>query len=270
MKGKYPEILDKEGIGPEAKSLFDDANALLNDLASNKALKMKGVFGIFPAQSDMDDVIVYSEQNNNEIKETIRTLRQQKKKNDDESYIAMSDFIAPKENGVMDYIGAFAVTAGIGIEPMLEELKKDHDDYGSILLKAIADRLAEAFAEYLHTKVRTEYWGYAADEQLTNEDLIKEKYQGIRPAPGYPGCPDHLEKKTIWKLLNAEENTGITLTESLAMYPASSVSGFYYAHPESHYFGLGKILNDQVEDIAKRKEMEMEEMTKWLRPILAE
>lgn len=270
LKGKYPEILDKEGIGPEAKSLFDDANALLNDLASNKALKMKGVFGIFPAQSDMDDVIVYSEQNNNEIKETIRTLRQQKKKNDDESYIAMSDFIAPKENGVMDYIGAFAVTAGIGIEPMLEELKKDHDDYGSILLKAIADRLAEAFAEYLHTKVRTEFWGYAADEQLTNEDLIKEKYQGIRPAPGYPGCPDHLEKKTIWKLLNAEENTGITLTESLAMYPASSVSGFYYAHPESHYFGLGKILNDQVEDIAKRKEMEMEEMTKWLRPILAE
>lgn len=270
LKGHYPEILQSEKFGTEAQSLLKDANALLNRLADNNSLKMKGVYGIFPAQSDVDDVIVYSPKKEGEILETVRTLRQQKKKNDNEKHVAMSDFIAPKDSNIKDYIGAFAVTAGIGIEPLLEELDKDHDDYSSILLKAVADRLAEAFAEYLHERVRTDFWGYASDEQLNNEDLIKEKYQGIRPAPGYPGCPDHLEKLTIWKLLNVEENTGITLTESLAMHPASSVSGFYYANPEAHYFGLGKILNDQVEDLAQRKEMDLEEMTKWLRPILAE
>lgn len=270
LKGHYPKILDSEVVGAQAQSLLDDANALLDKLAANKTLKMKGVYGLFPANADGDDVVVYSSDDHQAQIAIIRTLRQQKKKNENEQYVAMADFIALKSSGITDYIGAFAVTAGLGIEPLLSALEEDHDDYGSILLKAVADRLAEAFAEYLHEKVRTEFWGYAPDETLRNEDLIKEKYQGIRPAPGYPGCPDHLEKLTIWSLLDVEKNTGITLTESLAMHPASSVSGFYYAHPEAHYFGLGKIGEDQVEDIAQRKSVPREEMTKWLRPIIAE
>ncbi len=270
LKGKYPDIFEKEGIGPEAKSLFHDAQAVLDRLEALSALTMKGVFGLFPAQSENDDVLVYEDEQRLEAIQYFRTLRQQLKKTSSEPNIALSDFIAPTTSGVKDYIGAFAVTAGLGLEPLVAEKEADHDDYGSIMLKAVADRLAEAFAEYLHWHVRTKAWGYASDEQLDNDALIKEKYQGIRPAPGYPGCPDHLEKLAIWDLLEVEQRTGITLTESLAMHPAASVCGYYIAHPEARYFGLGKILPDQVNDLAKRKGMKEEEVSKWLRPVIAD
>ncbi|MEX1062723.1 MAG: vitamin B12 dependent-methionine synthase activation domain-containing protein, partial [Balneolaceae bacterium] len=269
MKGKYPAILDDDKYGAEAKKLFDDANRLVDRIISEDRIKAKGVWGLFPANSVGDDIEIYQDDNRQEVVGTLYTLRQQAEKRRGEPNKALSDFIAPKESGIKDYIGGFAVTAGLGLAEVVNEFEKDHDDYQSIMVKAIGDRFAEAFAEYLHEQVRKTYWGYARDENLSNEDLIREKYTGIRPAPGYPAQPDHTEKKFLFELLNAEENTGITLTEHLAMSPASSVSGLYFAHPESQYFNIGNINKDQVVDYAKRKGMELEEMEKWLGPILS-
>src|SRR5690606_20876055 len=261
LHGKYPAILEDEIVGDAATSVYNDAQAMLDDIIENKKLSAKAVFGIWEANSSGDDIDLYE---NGEHFNTFRTLRQQTKKAAAAANMALSDFVAPKESGLTDYVGCFAVTAGLGIEKMLEEYLRDQDDYKSIMVKSLADRLAEATAEWLHYKVRTEYWGYAAHEQLENEDLIKEKYQGIRPAPGYPACPDHLEKNTIFDLLKAD-SIGMSLTDSLAMYPASSVSGYYFAHPDSKYFGLGKITKDQVEDFAQRKNIPFAEAERWLR-----
>lgn len=269
MKGSYPKILDDPKRGDEAKKLFDDANRMLSKIVDEKWLTARAVFGIFPANTvNEDDIEVYSDKNRSNVVEVFHALRQQTKKPEGQANIALSDFIAPKESGVADHIGAFAVSTGFGIEQQLAKFEKDHDDYSSIMLKALADRLAEAFAELLHAKVRREYWGYAKNETLTNEDLIYEKYQGIRPAPGYPACPDHTEKKKIWKLLDVEKNTGIQLTDSLAMYPTAAVSGYYFSHPGSHYFGLGKITREQIQDYAERKKISIEEAERWLTPVL--
>jgi len=227
-------------------------------------LAASAVIGFFPANSAGDDIELYKDDTRKELLTMLHHLRQQNKKASGQPNLCLSDFIAPKEAGIKDYIGAFAVTAGTGIEKWIEKFEKEHDDYNSILLKALADRLAEAFAERMHERVRKEFWGYAAGEKLNNGDLISEKYQGIRPAPGYPACPDHTEKNALFGLLDAEKNTGIKLTESLAMFPAASVSGWYFSHPESKYFGVGKILKDQVEDYAKRKNMKVEDCERWL------
>lgn len=266
LKGKYPEILDDEKYGSEAKKLFDDANKMIDQLIKNKSLQANAVIGIFQANALGDDIVLFDEKKNEKGK--LHTLRQQSKKSSSSANLALSDFIIPQSEHKHDYIGAFAVTTGIGIEKLLEKYESEHDDYNSIMLKAVADRLAEAFAEHLHQKVRRELWGYSSNENYSNEELIKEKYDGIRPAPGYPAQPDHTEKKTIFKLLNATENTGISLTENLAMYPASSVCGLYFAHPDSRYFTIGKISKDQVEDYASRKGISVEEAEKWLKPNL--
>jgi 5-methyltetrahydrofolate--homocysteine methyltransferase len=270
LHGKYPKILDDEVVGAEAVRLFEDAQQMLKKIVQEKWLTARGVIGIFPANTvNDDDIEVYADESRQQVLTTFRTLRQQGLKGKDVPNIALADFVAPKESGLPDYIGGFAVTAGIGIDEVLERFHADHDDYSSIMLKALADRLAEAFAEALHEKVRKEYWGYAQQEQLTNDELIREGYQGIRPAPGYPACPEHTEKKTLFRLLNAEENTGIHLTDSMAMFPTAAVSGFYFAHAKSRYFGLGKIEKDQVEDYARRKDMQLEEAERWLSPNLA-
>ena len=269
LKGKYPSIFEDKNVGYEAKKLFDDANKLLDKIISEKLLTANGVIGLFPANSvGYDDIEIYSNESRTGVRRVLHTIRQQIQKSQNEPNIALADFIAPKENGVKDYIGMFAVTAGVGIEKIVAQFEKDHDDYNSIMVKAIADRLAEAFAEHLHKLVRIEYWGYAPDENFTNEDLVKEKYVGIRPAPGYPAQPDHTEKPIIFSLLDVEKNAGIKLTESMAMYPAASVSGLYFSHPESKYFSVGKIEKDQVLDYHKRKGMSVEEIEKWLSPIL--
>ncbi len=251
-------------FGGEAKKLYDDAQALLKKIVDNKLLQANGVIGFWPANSVGDDIELYTDESRKQLLTRIHTLRQQSEKVKGEPYYALSDFIAPKDSGIPDYWGGFAVTAGIGCDKLVAEFEKDHDDYNSIMAKALADRLAEAFAEKMHELVRREYWGYAKDENLGTEDLIKEEYQGIRPAPGYPACPDHTEKTTLFELLKAEDNAHMHLTESLAMTPAASVSGFYFAHPESRYFGLGKISKDQVEDYAKRKNMSVDIVEKWL------
>ncbi|MCL4127464.1 UNVERIFIED_CONTAM: hypothetical protein GTU68_021649 [Idotea baltica] len=270
MKGRYPDILNSPLYGEAAKKVFDDSQAMLDDIINNKILTGKAVFGLYPANSvNHDDIEVYKDDNRKEVIHNFYTLRQQLKKRSDQSNFALADFLAPKETGVKSYMGFFAVTSGSGLEKYLEQFEKDFDDYSSIMAKALADRLAEASAEYLHERVRKEYWGYSLDENLTNADLIKESYQGIRPAPGYPACPEHTEKGTLFKLLDAEKNVDIKLTENFAMYPASSVSGFYFAHPKSLYFGLGKIDKDQVEDYSKRKDMSFEEAEKWLSPSLS-
>ena len=269
LKGKYPSIFEDKNVGYEAKKLFDDANKLLDKIISEKLLTANGVIGLFPANSvGYDDIEIYSNESRTGVRRVLHTIRQQIQKSQNEPNIALADFIAPKENGVEDYIGMFAVTAGVGIEKIVAQFEKDHDDYNCIMVKAIADRLAEAFAEHLHKLVRIEYWGYAPDENFTNEDLVKEKYVGIRPAPGYPAQPDHTEKPIIFSLLDVEKNAGIKLTESMAMYPAASVSGLYFSHPESKYFSVGKIEKDQVLDYHKRKGMSVEEIEKWLSPIL--
>ena len=268
LHGKYPAILQDEVVGEQANELFHDAQILLKKVLDEKLLKGKAIFGLFPANTiNWDDIEVLS---NEHGKFTFRTLRQQLKKRDGVPNIALADFIAPKAIGIQDYMGCFCVTAGFGTQELATAFEKDHDDYGSIMIKALADRLAEAFAEYLHKEVRTRYWGYAAKEKLDNEALIDEKYKGIRPAPGYPACPDHLEKLTIWELLGVEEKIGVTLTESLAMWPAASVSGYYFGHHKSKYFGLGKIKADQVEDFAKRKNIDLGEAKKWLAPNLVD
>jgi 5-methyltetrahydrofolate--homocysteine methyltransferase len=269
MKGRYPKILNDPEKGEEAQKLFDDAKEMLEDIIENKLLTAKAIFGLYPAQTkNHDSIEIFSDAEKTSKLTEFHTLRQQNKKGEKNPNYAFSDFLAPAEADVTDYMGCFAVTTGIGLEKLTEKYEADHDDYNSIMAKALADRLAEAFAELLHKKVRTEYWGYASDEGLDNEGLIMEKYHGVRPAPGYPGCPDHTEKITLFELLEVEKHTGIALTENLAMWPTASVSGFYFGHPESRYFGLGKIGKDQVEDIAKRKNQEFEEIERWLRPNL--
>ncbi|SDG63848.1 methionine synthase [Winogradskyella thalassocola] len=274
LHGKYPAILTDEIVGEQATILFADAQELLKRIFDEKLLKAKGIFGLFEANTVNDDdiEITLPEGHVERSRSTYEflTLRQQSKKAAGKPNIALSDFIAPKATGKQDYMGCFCVSTGFGTHELAAKFEADHDDYNSIMIKALADRLAEAFAEYLHKEVRINHWNYTDDDNLTNDDLIKESYKGIRPAPGYPACPDHLEKKTIWKLLNVEENIGVKLTESLAMWPAASVSGYYFANPEARYFGLGKIKEDQIEDYSKRREISNEEATKWLSPNIAD
>lgn len=263
LKGKYPSIFDDDIVGSEAKKLFDDANTMLTQLVKDQSIAAKAIFGIFSANSKGDDVVI---NDTDGIQEVVYFLRQQRKKAPGKAYNSLSDFIAP--SGQQDYIGMFAVTAGIGIEKIVKQYEADHDDYNAIMCKAVCDRLAEALAEKLHYDIRTDYWGYEPKDAIDYEAMIKEKYEGIRPAPGYPACPDHTGKDTIWKVLDVENQIGIKLTESKAMYPAASVSGFYFAHPESKYFGLGVINKDQVEDYATRKKITVEEAEKILAPSL--
>ena len=263
LHGKYPDILTDEVVGEQAKELFKDAKVLLKRILDEKLLKAKAIFGLFPANQVGEDDIEVDKNGETFI---FRTLRQQLKKREGVPNISLADFIAPKDSGIQDYIGCFCVSTGFGTQELAAEFERNHDDYNSIMIKALADRFAEAFAEYLHKEVRTKYWGYAVDEDLDNTELIKEKYRGIRPAPGYPACPDHLEKLTIWEMMDVEDKIGVKLTESLAMWPAASVSGYYFGHPEAKYFGLGKIEQDQVQDFAERKNMKLEEAQKWLAP----
>lgn len=270
LAGRYPGILTDPVVGAEAKKLFDDAQRMLDKVIKDKSLKANGVVGFYPAKrTATDDVKLYGDERADQPFATFHFLRQQNKKAAGLPNFSLADFIAPESSGKTDYIGMFAVTAGVGIEKLIAEYQAVHDDYSDIMVKALADRLAEAFAECLHERVRKEYWGYASDEQLTNTELIAEKYQGIRPAPGYPACPDHTEKRILFEVLEAEHHAGIRLTESFAMYPASSVSGFYFSHPQSKYFGLGKIEIDQVEEYAERKGMKVEDVERWLAPNLS-
>ncbi len=266
LHGKFPAILTDEVVGEEATKLYADALQMLDKIVAEKWLTAKAVIGLWKANAIDDDIEIYN--NEGEVIGNFHMMRQQQKKAEGAYNMSLADFIAPKNLGITDYMGGFAVTAGLGIEPYIEQFEKDHDDYNSILLKALADRFAEAATEYMHYKVRTYFWGYASDENLSNEDLIKEKYKGIRPAPGYPACPDHTEKPELFRLLNATENIGISLTDSLAMYPASSVSGWYFGNPQSKYFGVGRIEKDQVESYAKRKKQSLAFIEKWLSPNL--
>lgn len=270
LSGRYPAILNDNKVGPEAKKLFADAQAMLRRLCDGKWLKASAVLGLWPANAEGDDIRVYASDERSEVIATFHSLRQQiaRRKDSERAHVALSDFIAPVESGVPDYIGGFAVTAGIGLEEALEKHFDATDDYGRIMLTALADRLAEAFAEHMHARMRQEFWGYAEGEQLSVEQIIGEEYQGIRPAPGYPAQPDHTEKAKLFSLLDAEDATGISLTESFAMLPAASVSGLYFSHPESYYFGVGKIERDQVEDYAKRKGWPVEVAERWLSPVL--
>ncbi|MGB0367278.1 MAG: methionine synthase [Flavobacteriaceae bacterium] len=269
LHGHYPAILNDDIVGEQATDLFADAQVMLSEILDKKLLAAKAVFGLFPANTvEEDDIEVYADQDRKKTLGKFLSLRQQLKKRPGKPNIALADFIAPKETGNTDYIGAFCVTAGFGTAELAKHYEDQNDDYNAIMIKALADRFAEAFAEYLHREVRVKYWGYAPEESLDNEALIKEQYKGIRPAPGYPACPDHLEKNTIWDLLAVEENIGVSLTESLAMWPAASVSGYYFAHPEAQYFGVGKITQDQLESFAQRKNITLEEAEKWLRPNL--
>jgi 5-methyltetrahydrofolate--homocysteine methyltransferase len=267
LHGKYPDILEDPELKDHAKQLLDDAHTMLAELIENDKLVAKAVYGVYPAASQGDDIIIYTDESRTEEKNRLLTLRQQGARGGKES-LALADYIAPVDSAHKDYLGTFCVTAGFGCDELAAEFERNHDDYNSIMVKALADRLAEAFAEFLHEKVRKETWGYAKDEQLSGEELIKESYTGIRPAPGYPACPDHLEKPTLWKLMQVEKHIGVTLTESLAMWPAASVSGYYFAHPKAKYFGLGKIKRDQLEDYAIRREINMQEAEKWLMPNL--
>ena len=267
LHGRYPDILDDEKVGEQARELWADAQVILDKILNEKLLKAKAIFGLFPANSnDRDDIIL-----DKDGKEFVfRTLRQQLKKSAGKEYFALSDFIAPQSTGKQDYIGAFAVTAGFGTDELVKYYEAQNDDYSTIMAKALADRFAEAFAEFLHWKVRKEYWGYAVDESLSNEELIDEEYKGIRPAPGYPACPDHLERATIWELLKVKETIGIELMDAgLAMYPTAAVSGYYFANAKAKYFGVGKICEDQLKDYTERKGVDEEFARKWLNPILA-
>jgi len=263
MHGNFPEILTDTVVGKEATKLYNDANALLDTIIAEKWLTAKGTIGFWEAASEDDDVVVIDK----DKKITLSFLRQQIKKAPGQPNLSLADFIAPASSGKKDHIGAFAVTIH-GIDEHIKKFEANHDDYNKIMLQALADRLAEAFAEFLHLKTRKEYWGYDQNESLSNEELIKEKYVGIRPAPGYPACPDHTEKYKLFDLLKVTQNIGIELTESLAMYPASSVCGWYFAHPQSQYYGVGKIQQDQFEDYARRKGMTKEVAEKWLSPVL--
>jgi 5-methyltetrahydrofolate--homocysteine methyltransferase len=268
LHGRYPTILNDEIVGKEATKLFEDAQEMLSQIIRESWLEARAVFGLFPANSDGDDIEIYDDLNRENILYIQRSLRQQTKKTSGQPNLALADYIAPKDSGHNDYIGGFVVTTGIGIDEHIRRFEENLDDYSSIMLKALADRLAEALAEYLHAEVRTKYWGYASNEVLSNEDVIAEKYRGIRPAPGYPACPDHQEKIGLFEILNATQITGVSLTESLAMMPASSVSGWYFGHPDARYFGLGKITMEQVEDIARRKGVSVSQIERWYSSIL--
>ena len=270
LSGKYPKILDDQVVGEAARNLFRDAQAMLAKLIDEKRIQARGVIGLWPANSVDDDVIeVYADESRQEVIERLHHIRQQTTKNRDGVCYSLADFIAPKESGKPDWIGGFAVTAGHGVEALADQYKAAGDDYNAIMVQALTDRLAEAFAERLHERVRKEFWGYVPEETLDNEALIAEKYQGIRPAPGYPACPDHTEKATLFRLLDATENSGLTLTESFAMWPAAAVAGWYFSHPQSKYFSTGKITRDQVEALAERKGMSLEELERWLAPVLS-
>ena len=268
LRGRFPAILEDEVVGQHATELYNDARKMLDQIVAEKWITAKGVCAIMPANAVGDDIEIYADADRSKVLKTFHTLRQQLDKSSGQPDYALSDFIAPKDSGRIDYCGGFTVTAGIGVEERAKAFEAAHDDYSSILLKALADRLAEAFAERMHKEAR-DLWGHGKTESLTNEDLIREKYRGIRPAPGYPACPDHTEKWLLFDLLESTKHTGVQLTESLAMMPASSVSGMYFAHPEAKYFAVGKIQRDQVEDYAQRKGMTVAEVEKWLSPNLA-
>jgi 5-methyltetrahydrofolate--homocysteine methyltransferase len=265
LAGKFPDILTDEVVGESASALFDDAKALFKKVIDEKLLTANAVIGIFPANSINEDIELYDE--NDEVLMTLNHLRQQLDKKGNTPNFCLSDFIAPKDNDIQDYMGAFAVTTGIHIEPLISAFEADHDDYNSIMIKAAADRLAEAFTELMHFKLRTELWGYSS-EAFDNNQLIEEKFDGIRPAPGYPSCPEHSEKEKLWDLLNVEKNTGMTLTSSYAMLPTASVSGWYFANPDAKYFGVAKINQAQLEDYAKRKGVSIEQAERLLSPNL--
>jgi 5-methyltetrahydrofolate--homocysteine methyltransferase len=267
LAGRFPAILDDAKYGAAARPLYEDARAMLDKIVAEHWFKANAVFGFWPAQAQGDDIVLFGDEARGTPVAMLHTLRQQLSKREGRNNIALSDFVAPRDSGVKDYIGAFAVTAGIGEDVIAERFKRANDDYSAILVKALADRLAEAYAERLHSRVRREFWGYAPQERLSAEDLVAEKYRGIRPAPGYPAQPDHTEKGTLFGLLDAER-IGVKLTESFAMWPGAAVCGLYFSHPQSAYFGVGKIERDQVEDYAKRKGWTVGECERWLAPIL--
>jgi 5-methyltetrahydrofolate--homocysteine methyltransferase len=269
MKGKFPDILNNPASGEAARRLWDDAQRMLDRIVEQRWLRADGVFGLFPANAvDGDDIEVYTDESRTEVTLTLHQLRQQTEHRAGVPHRSLADYVAPKATGLRDWVGAFAVTAGLGSEQKIAEFKAALDDYSAILLESLADRLAEAFAERLHQRVRTEFWGYAAHEALDNEALIKEQYVGIRPAPGYPACPEHTEKQAIWQLLDVKTNVGIELTDSMAMWPGASVSGLYFSHPQSQYFVVGRLGRDQVEEYAQRKGWTRAEAEKWLSPNL--
>ncbi|MES0213872.1 cobalamin-dependent protein, partial [Mesorhizobium sp. C280B] len=268
LKGRYPKILEDEAQGPAARQLFEDAQAMLKQIIAEKWFAPRGVIGFWPANATGDDIRLFTDEGRSQELATFFTLRQQLTKRDGKANVALSDFVAPVDSGKPDYIGGFIVTAGIEEVAIAERFERANDDYSSIIVKALADRVAEAFAERMHEKVRKEFWGYAVDEKLAPDELIGEPYRGIRPAPGYPAQPDHTEKATLFRLLDSERNAGVSLTESYAMWPGSSVSGIYLSHTESYYFGVAKVERDQVEDYARRKDMPLAEVERWLGPIL--
>ncbi|MBE9537582.1 MAG: methionine synthase, partial [Proteobacteria bacterium] len=269
LAGKYPDILQDKVVGEHASELHRDALAMLQRIIDEKLLTASATIGFWPAaRVGADDIAVYTDESRSEVRATLHQLRQQTEKPNGKPNASLADFIAPADSGVADYIGGFCVTTGHGVDKLASQFEAEHDDYSSIMLKALADRLAESFAEYLHRMVRIELWGYNAQEQLSPQELIRERYRGIRPAPGYPACPDHTEKATLFELLDATATCGVSLSDSYAMSPAAAVSGFYYAHPQSHYFAVGKIGRDQVEDLAQRKGEPVATMERWLRPNL--
>jgi 5-methyltetrahydrofolate--homocysteine methyltransferase len=268
LAGKYPDILQDPVVGEAARNVLAEGKAMLDRVVKGRWLTASAVYGLWPANSVGDDIEIYADEKRERVLMTWHNLRQQAQKPSGNPNQCLSDFVAPKDSGVRDYLGAFAVTAGTGIDERVKEFESKQDDYSAIMVKAIADRLAEAFAEHLHHRVRTEFWGFVAQEKLTNADLIDEKYQGIRPAPGYPACPDHTEKGALFELLAPDRNAGMSLTESYAMLPTASVSGFYFSHPQSRYFAVGKIERDQVADYAHRKGMDLAQAERWLSPIL--
>jgi 5-methyltetrahydrofolate--homocysteine methyltransferase len=268
LAGRYPAILDDAVVGEAARNVLKEGRAMLDRIVKGRWLTANGVFGLWPANAVVDDIEIYADEKRERQLATWHNLRQQNDKPAGNPNQCLADFVAPKDSGVRDYAGAFAVTAGIGIDAKVKELEAKHDDYGAIMLKALADRLAEAFAEHLHLLVRTQFWGYAHEEKLPNDDLIAEKYQGIRPAPGYPACPDHTEKADLFRLLDAGNNAGMTLTDAFAMLPTAAVSGFYLSHPGSRYFAVGKIERDQAADYAHRKGMDIAQVERWLAPNL--
>jgi 5-methyltetrahydrofolate--homocysteine methyltransferase len=270
MRGRFPDILEHPETGEAARRLFDDAQQMLAELVRNRWVRANGVIGLVPANrvDDGEDIEVYADESRGSVRAVVHQLRQQSEGRDDSPRKSLADFVAPKSSGLRDYIGAFAVTAGLGATDKIMEFKKANDDYSAIMLEVLADRLAEAFAERLHERVRREFWAYVPDEALDNEALIREKYHGIRPAPGYPACPEHTEKRTIWELLDVEANTGIELTEHMAMWPGAAVSGWYFSQPQSRYFNLGRIGRDQVEDYARRKGWTVADAERWLSPNL--
>ncbi|MGE4014080.1 MAG: vitamin B12 dependent-methionine synthase activation domain-containing protein, partial [Alphaproteobacteria bacterium] len=270
LAGRFPDLLDDKIIGPAARSLYRDAQAMLKRAVRERWLTARAAIGFWPANADGDDIVLYTDETRRDEMARVHTLRQQMNKDGDGRHnLALADFVAPVESGRADYLGGFVVTAGIGLEARAQDFEAGQDDYNSILLKALGDRLAEAFAERMHERVRREFWGYAADENLDSAALIAEAYRGIRPAPGYPACPDHTEKRTLFGLLDAEAATGVRLTDSCAMWPTSSVAGFYFGHPKARYFGVGRIDRDQVADYAARKGMSVADVERWLAPNLA-